>query len=75
VTETRLYLETLERSLSAPKKYVNGASESGGELDLWIGARDGTPVALPAAKDAEQPRAVPPPAQTARPPFITRGRQ
>jgi HflK protein len=46
-TETRLYLETLERSLSKPHKYVNGASGSGGELDLWIGS-DGarTPAEL-----------------------------
>ncbi|MDJ0870126.1 MAG: SPFH domain-containing protein, partial [Myxococcota bacterium] len=36
-TETRLYLEALERSLVKPHKYVNGASRSGGELDLWIG--------------------------------------
>jgi HflK protein len=75
VTETRLYLETLERSLAAPLKYVHGVSESGGELDLWIGAGDGTPVALPAPKDVQRPEAVPPQAQTARPPFITRGRQ
>lgn len=39
-TETRLYLEALERSLVKPHKYVNGASRSGGELDLWIGADD-----------------------------------
>jgi membrane protease subunit HflK len=46
-TETRLYLETLERSLARPQKFVDGASGSGGELDLWIGS-DGakTPMDL-----------------------------
>jgi HflK protein len=68
VTETRLYLETLDRSLAEPKKYVYGASESGGELDLWIGTGDETPVALPAPEDVERP-----PAARARPPFTTRG--
>ena len=37
-TETRLYLEALEQSLGKTRKYVNGASESGGDLDLWIGS-------------------------------------
>ncbi len=46
VTETRLYLETLERSLAAPHKYIHGASTSGGEFDLWIGA-DRMSVPLP----------------------------
>ncbi|MCG8588288.1 MAG: permease, partial [Proteobacteria bacterium] len=48
-TEMRLYLETLERSLAKPHKYINGASGSGGELDLWIRSDDsGMPAdALP----------------------------
>lgn len=68
ITETRLYLETLERSLAAPHKYVNGASRSGGELDLWIGARQATRVELPAAGNASRPPgkspALPPPLVT-----------
>jgi len=44
-TETRLYLEALERSLVEPHKYVNGASRSGGELDLWIGVDGAAPEA------------------------------
>jgi len=54
VTETRLHLETLERSLAAPHKYVNGASREGGEIDLWIGAPDG-PARAPAGRWRVQP--------------------
>ena len=35
-TETRLHLEMLERALANTRKYVNGVSENGGELDLWV---------------------------------------
>lgn len=41
VTETRLHLETLERSLWSVRKYIDGTSASSGELDLWVGAAGG----------------------------------
>ncbi len=59
VTETRLYLETLERALAAPHKYVHGASGSGGELDLWIGGTERPPPA-PERPGASRQRALPP---------------
>jgi hypothetical protein len=37
VTETRLYLEALERSLVRPRKYVQGAAGLGSDVDLWFG--------------------------------------
>jgi len=37
LTEARLYLEALDRSLVAPRKYIDGVSDADGELDLWIG--------------------------------------
>ncbi len=68
VTETRLYLETLERSLAAPHKYVHGASGKGGELDLWIGAEEAPslPAPAPAARQPVERRPL-------RPPFTARG--
>ncbi len=66
VTETRLYLETLERCLAAPIKYVNGASGHGGELDLWIGGAGDTPASPTTPEDL--PRQPP---LTQRPPFAT----
>ncbi|MGD8396775.1 MAG: SO_0444 family Cu/Zn efflux transporter [Candidatus Eiseniibacteriota bacterium] len=45
ITETRLHLETLERALAAPRKYVHAGQ--GGEIDLWIGGGPaGSPVEL-----------------------------
>ena len=39
VTEARLYLETLERSLELPRKYIYmPEADGGGDVDLWIGA-------------------------------------
>ena len=37
VTETRLYLEALERSLEMPRKYVYMPGAGGGDVDLWLG--------------------------------------
>jgi membrane protease subunit HflK len=37
LTELRLYLETLERALSKPTKYINGARATVGDIDLWVG--------------------------------------
>ena len=54
-TETRLYLETLERALAAPKKYVHGAAGSGGEVDLWIGGAAARPVELAAPESVAVP--------------------
>jgi HflK protein len=48
VTEIRLYLETLERSLEKPRKYIQGASKNGAEVDLWIGASKLAPIDLEA---------------------------
>jgi regulator of protease activity HflC (stomatin/prohibitin superfamily) len=47
LTETRLYLEAIERSLATPRKYVQGAPTSGGKVDLWIG---GPPPDAPVAE-------------------------
>lgn len=38
VTETRLHLETLERSLQEPRKYIYMRGAGGGDVDLWVGA-------------------------------------
>ena len=38
VTETRLYLEALERSLEMPRKYVYMPGAGGGDVDLWLGS-------------------------------------
>ncbi|MDE0343506.1 MAG: SO_0444 family Cu/Zn efflux transporter [Deltaproteobacteria bacterium] len=39
VTEARLYLETLERSLELPRKYIYmPEAGGGGDVDLWVGA-------------------------------------
>jgi membrane protease subunit HflK len=46
VTETRLYLESIERSLVEPRKYIHGAGSAGGEVDLWIGTERPTPIEL-----------------------------
>ena len=37
VTEARLYLEALERSLEMPRKYVYMPGAGGGDVDLWLG--------------------------------------
>ncbi len=38
VTEARLYLEALERSLEMPRKFVYMPGAGGGDVDLWVGA-------------------------------------
>jgi len=39
VTEARLYLETLERALELPRKYIYmPEAGGGGDVDLWVGA-------------------------------------
>ncbi len=39
VTEARLYLETLERSLELPRKYIYmPEADGGGDVDIWVGA-------------------------------------
>jgi membrane protease subunit HflK len=54
VTEERLWLESLERALPAPKKYVIAPGAGGGDVDLWVG--DGAPP-LSAAPSLTPPRA------------------
>lgn len=46
ITELRLWLETLERALPAPRKFVNAAGGRGGDLDLWLGNTGGAPTTL-----------------------------
>ncbi len=67
VTETRLYLETLERSLAAPYKFVNGVSRDGGEFDLWIGTDDAMPLPTPGQPFSGR-RALQPPFNTRKSP-------
>jgi membrane protease subunit HflK len=48
VTETRLHLETIERALASPRKYIRGTEASGAEVDLWLGFdSDAPPPAVP----------------------------
>jgi HflK protein len=50
LTEQRLWLESLERALPAPRKYVLAPGATGGDVDLWVGGRPGPPpVTLPEA--------------------------
>lgn len=53
VTELRLYLETMERTLAGPTKYVNGASAEIGDIDLWLGL--GRAEAVPEPPAEEEP--------------------
>jgi hypothetical protein len=46
VTETRLYLETIETSLAEPHKYIHAAQTSRGDVDLWIGTGGASPPEL-----------------------------
>ncbi len=39
VTQVRLYLETVERALAKATKLVGSARATGGDVDLWIGAK------------------------------------
>jgi len=49
LTETRLYLEALETSLEAPRKFVHGTRTSG-DVDLWLGTGRSLPeLVLPDA--------------------------
>jgi HflK protein len=48
VTGTRLYLEALERALPDVRKYINGAADRVGDIDLWIGAPE---MSLPGTGD------------------------
>lgn len=50
VTGTRLYLETVERALPQVRKYINGAAERVGDIDLWVGAPE---IILPGTDLAE----------------------
>jgi len=57
VTEQRLWLESLERTLPAPRKYIPAVR---GDIDLWVGglAPGGAPaIALPAAPPSRPPAA------------------
>jgi len=48
LTERRLWLETLERTLPAPRKFILAAGASGGDVDLWVGgAAAPPPLVLP----------------------------
>jgi uncharacterized membrane protein YraQ (UPF0718 family)/regulator of protease activity HflC (stomatin/prohibitin superfamily) len=54
LTERRLWLESLERALPAPRKYVLAPGAGGGDVDLWVGGAAQPPFVLP-----EAPRAAP----------------
>ncbi len=43
LTERRLWLETLERTLPAPRKFILAAGASGGDVDLWVGGASAPP--------------------------------
>jgi membrane protease subunit HflK len=48
LTERRLWLEALERTLPAPRKFILSAGASGGDVDLWVGgAAAPPPLVLP----------------------------
>jgi uncharacterized membrane protein YraQ (UPF0718 family)/regulator of protease activity HflC (stomatin/prohibitin superfamily) len=55
LTELRLYLEALERSIVRSRKYVNGTSGTGGDVDLWLGARGATRMPLPPSTEGTRP--------------------
>jgi len=46
VTETRLYLESLERALPKVRKYISGRRTKGADVDLWLGSGTPLPLAL-----------------------------
>ena len=48
LTERRLWLEALERTLPAPRKFILAAGASGGDVDLWVGGAMPPPLVLPA---------------------------
>ena len=57
VTEARLYLETLERSLELPRKYIYmPEAGGGGDVDLWVGApsADFLNLGAPAPRSGEK---------------------
>ncbi len=48
LTERRLWLEALERTLPAPRKYILAAGRDAGDVDLWVGgAAAPPPLVLP----------------------------
>ena len=49
LTERRLWLEALERTLPAPRKFILAAGASGGDVDLWVGGAKPPPLVLPAS--------------------------
>lgn len=49
ITEKRLWLESLERALPAPRKYVLAPGATGGDVDLWVGGGSPPPLTLPEA--------------------------
>jgi len=57
LTETRMYLETLERSLVTPRKYVQGVRGLGSDVDLWFGIVPG--VSASTAPETGQETQVP----------------
>ena len=43
LTERRLWLESLERALPAPRKFILAPAPSGGDVDLWVGGAAAPP--------------------------------
>jgi len=56
LTRTRLYLESMERVLGKPRKYIHSTDGTSSEIDLWIGgSRSLSSVPLPASTDSGEP--------------------
>jgi regulator of protease activity HflC (stomatin/prohibitin superfamily) len=65
VTEQRLWLESLERTLAAPRKFIHAAGGARGDVDLWVGGP--TSGALPAIALPAAPPSGPPAKEPATP--------
>lgn len=55
-TERRLWLESLERALPAPRKFVLAPGAAGGEIDLWLGGTPPSSLVMPLPPSAADGR-------------------
>lgn len=39
ITRTRMYFESIERTLGGPRKFIHSRARAGSEIDLWIGGK------------------------------------
>lgn len=56
VTERRLWFESLDRALPAPRKYVLAPGAAGGEIDLWLGGNASGAAVMPLPPSAASGR-------------------